>query len=469
MAVDLRDTYIDPARSEYRKMLENLQSNILKPHGRKESDHLLVRFAAGPETVRAWIREFARREVTSARKQLDETGNYHDHGTRGGLVGGFALSAAGYGALGLLPEDFGGSGQSFREGMKRRAFSVIARNRDPPSNEWEGPYQGDIHALVSLSHDSADELAAKTREVSEGLRAIAEVLTIERGTVLRNARGDPIEHFGYVDSRSQPLFLQADLDAEKEAGVDAWDPSAPLALVLVDDPFTSEEDSFGSFLVFRKLQQDVVNFNAGVKDLATRLAADEALAGALVVGRFKDGTPVTLRPWDGLGPVNNFEYRAHDGVGNRCPFHAHIRKANQRGANPFLNSEEERSHRIVRRGVPYGVRPTTSSSVSAGATANGEVGLLFQAFQGDIARQFEFIQRTWVDNPNFPELLLFPGLNTGDDALIGQHPRAAQKWPRTWGRSGRFLDRLRFNFGDYVRLRGGEYFFAPSLSFLKNL
>src|SRR5712691_4961614 len=75
MAVDLRDTYIDPARSEYRKMLENLQSNILKPHGRKESDHLLVRFAAGPETVRAWIREFARREVTSARKQLDETGN----------------------------------------------------------------------------------------------------------------------------------------------------------------------------------------------------------------------------------------------------------------------------------------------------------------------------------------------------------------------------------------------------------
>jgi len=91
------------------------------------------------------------------------------------------------------------------------------------------------------------------------------------------------------------------------------------------------------------------------------------------------------------------------------------------------------------------------------------------AFQSDIARQFEFIQRTWVDNPNFPELLLLPGLNTGDDALIGQHPRAAQKWPRTWGRSGRFVDRPRFNFGDYVRLRGGEYFFTPSLSSLKNL
>src|SRR5437667_54621 len=376
MAVDLRDTNIDPARPEYRKMLENLQSNILKPHGRKESNHLVLRFAAGPETIRGWIREFARREVTSAQKQLEETGTYHDHGTRGGLVASLALSAAGYRALGLLPEDFGDPGRAFRGGMKRRSFSLLARNRDP---------------------------------------------------------------------------------------------SAPLGLVLVDDPFTSEEDCFGSYLVFRKLQQDVENFNAGVKDLATRLGADEALAGALVVGRFKDGTPVTLRPWDGLGAVNNFEYLAHDRVGNRCPFHAHIRKANQRGANPVLNPEEERTHRIVRRGIPYGVRPAPPGGASADPAAAGEVGLLFQAFQGDIARQFGFIQRKWVDSPNFPEPLLFPGLKTGADPLIGQHPRAAQRWPRTWGRSGRFLDRLRFNFGDYVRLRGGEYFFTPSLSFLKNL
>src|SRR5437667_11470753 len=159
MAVDLRDTNIDPARPEYRKMLENLQSNILKPHGRKESDHVVVRFTSPPEGICAWIREFARREVTSARKQLDETGTYHDHGTRGGLVASFALSAKGYTALGLLPEDFDGSGQSFRNGMKLRAFSLIARNRDPPPNEWEAPYQGDIHALVSLSPDSSDALA----------------------------------------------------------------------------------------------------------------------------------------------------------------------------------------------------------------------------------------------------------------------------------------------------------------------
>jgi len=458
MAVDLRETNIDPTRPEYRRMLDNLQSNILKPHGRQESDHLFLRFTARQDGVRTWIGGFARREVTSARKQLEETNGFHDHGTRGGLVAGFALSAKGYQALGLVPQDFGGSGQAFRNGMKHRAFSLIARNRDPLPAEWETSYHGDIHALVSLANDSADALQAKTQEVSETLRGIADVLTVERGTVLRNAKGEPIEHFGYIDARSQPLFLKGEIDRETEAGVDAWDPSAPLGLVLIDDPFTNEEDSFGSFLVFRKLQQDVAGFNAGVKALATSLSTDEALAGALVVGRFKDGTPVTQRPWDGLGAVNNFTYLPQDRVGNRCPFHAHIRKANQRGANPALNDEEERSRRIVRRGIPYGVRPPVD-----------EKGLLFLCFQSDIARQFEFIQRAWVDNPNFPEFLLLRGLNTGDDALIGQHPRASQKWPRQWGQSGRFLGRTTFNFGGYVRLRGGEYFFAPSLSFLKNL
>jgi Dyp-type peroxidase family len=458
MAVDLRDTDIDPARPEYRRMLDNLQANILKPHGRKESDHLVLRFTGASDAVRAWIRGFARSDVTSARKQLDETTGLHDHGARAGLVGSLSLSAAGYHALGLIPEDFGAAGQVFRDGMKRRAFSLIARNRDPPPAEWEAPYQGEVHALVSLSHDAADGLEAKTREVSDGLRGIADVLTVERGTVLRNAKGEPIEHFGYVDARSQPLFLKGDLDQERQAGVDLWDPSAPLGLVLVDDPFTNEEDSFGSFLVFRKLHQDVAGFNSGVQALAASLAVDESLAGALVVGRFKDGTPVTQRPWDGLGAVNNFAYLPQDRVGNRCPFHAHIRKANQRGSNPLLTDEEERGRRIVRRGIPYGVRPPSPDK-----------GLLFTCFQCDIGRQFEFIQRSWSDNPNFPEFLLLSGLNTGDDALIGQHPRASQRWPREWGRSGRFLGRRTFNFGGYIRLRGGEYFFTPSLSFLKNL
>jgi Dyp-type peroxidase family len=468
MAVDLGRTDIDPSWPEFRRMLENLQANILKPHGRKESNLLVLRFTGEPKDVRAWIRRFAREEVTSMRHQLEETRAFRDQRTPGRVVASLALSAPGYAALGLDTMPFGAAGESFRNGMKHRPFSILAPNRDPVPSEWEKPYRRDVHALVSLSDDSADAVEGKTRQVTEDLRDIARVVTIERGTVLRNAKGEAIEPFGYIDARSQPLFLHDDLEAERRAGVDRWEPSAPLGLVLVDDPHTDEEDSFGSYLVFRKLRQDVDGFNAGVRALASRLSTNEALAGALVVGRFKDGTPVTQRPSDGLGAVNNFDYLREDRVGNRCPFHAHIRKANQRGANPLLSAAVERTQRIVRRGIPFGIRPAPDPGPEGGAAASRETGLLFLCFQADIGRQFEFIQRSWVDNPNFPEFLLLPGLNTGDDALIGQRPRATQRWPLEWGTSGRFLGRRTFNFGDYVRLRGGEYLFVPSLSSLRN-
>jgi len=458
VAVDLGETDIDPSDPKYRPMLENLQGNILKPHGRGEADHLFLRFTGGRDAVRAWIRRFAD-GVTSAREQLDAARAFRANGTSGGVFASIYLSSTGYRALGLDTAVFGASGQSFRNGMKRRSFSLLSRNRDPRSSEWEGPFQGAVDALLVFADDSTSTLAAKTREVSEGLDGVASVLTVERGTVLRNAKGESIEHFGYVDGRSQPLFLKGDIDRERRDGVDRWDPSAPLGLVLVDDPHTDAEDALGSYLVFRKLKQDVAAFNAQVSALARRLPVSEPLAGALVVGRFKDGTPVTLQATDGRGAINNFTYLPDDPIGNRCPFHGHIRKANQRGANRALSLEEERRRRIVRRGIPYGIRPPVS----------GEVGLLFQCFQSDIARQFEFIQRTWVDNPNFPEFRVIPGLNTGDDALIGQHPRAKQRWPRQWGKSGRFLGRRLFNFGGHVRLRGGEYFFAPSLPSLRGL
>jgi Dyp-type peroxidase family len=468
MPVDLEDTDIDPTLPKYRRLLANLQGNILKAHGRKESDHLLLRFTGAPDDARHWIRRFARDHVPSAQVQLDECEAYREKGTPGSPFASVALSAKGYEALGLVGDAFGSAGTSFRNGMKARPLSLLAPNRDPPVAEWEEPYRGDIHALIVVADDSAERVEAQARAVTASLEGLATVLAIERATVLRNAKGEPIEHFGYIDARSQPLFLKADLDAERAAGVDIWDPSAPLSLVLVDDPFTNEEDAFGSYLVFRKLAQDVDGFNAGVSSLASRIRVDEPLAGALVVGRFKDGTPVTLRPWDRLGAVNNFEYTQHDGAGNRCPFHAHIRKANQRGGNPLLSDGEERRRRIVRRGIPYGVRPAPAGSPGASVPSQ-EKGLLFMCFQANLARQFEFIQRTWVDNPNFPEFLLFSGLNTGDDSLIGQRPRAAQKWPLRWGRDDRFLGRERFDFGGYVRLRGGEYFFTPSLPFLKDL
>jgi Dyp-type peroxidase family len=469
MSISLEQTRIDPEDPQFQPLFANLQCNILKSHGRDCAVHIFLNFTSPRDEVKAWIRNFSSTHVTSAREQYRQTQEFKRNGTPGGLVGSLFLSAEGYRYLNLDVDRFDDNDDAFKEGMKHKDFDLLGRivdttNKDPQPDEWESGLQGVIHAMILLARDDRNTLETETFEVISDVGRFATVLTTEFGEVLRNdtlqanGKGQPIEHFGYVDGRSIPVFLKDDVDKEQAAGIDQWNPTANLSLVLIPDPHANVEDSFGSYFVFRKLEQNVEAFNLGIADLASKLGLDQKLAGAICVGRFKDGTPVTLQNTDGLGAVNNFEYKSADKAGNKCPAHAHIRKVNPRGTTPFTSSTSERNRRIVRRGIPYG-EANNQSPPRAG------VGLLFMCYQRDINEQFEFIQRTWADNPNFPKNLILP--ETGDDPLIGQDTdrNAAQNWPKTWGGSGR----RRVNFGGYVTLKGGEYFFAPSISFLKNI
>jgi deferrochelatase/peroxidase EfeB len=193
----------------------------------------------------------------------------------------------------------------------------------------------------------------------------------------------------YVDGRSQPLFLADDFRisggvraAERDGSpIGQWDPFEPLERVLRPDPFAPVADCLGSLVVFRKLEQNVRAFAAREQELADRLrlAGEERdRAGALIVGRFRDGTPVVVSPTGGWHPVhdNNFTYN-QDPLGRRCPMHAHIRKVNPRG--DVLRPKDvatDRLRRITRRGITYGQRgprpaisrPAASPGPSGGTT-----------------------------------------------------------------------------------------------------
>ncbi len=278
-------------------------------------------------------------------------------------------------------------------------------------------------------------------QVISSLDGIAKVF-IEHGRRLINNEGEDLEHFGYRDGISNPLFFTDEIKEKRGA---RYDLSAPLGLVLVEDPHAGEDGCYGSYLVFRKLKQNVRTFNTQVGKLSEYVnPGNPKLTGAQIVGRFKDGTPVTdfNSPQGSDADTNNFNFATDDG--RRCPVHAHIRKANPRDGR-------ERSRRIVRRGIPYG-KP-----------GDDEVGLLFMCYQSNIHDQFEFLQRVWVDNSNFP----VPG--TGDDPLIGQDKTAAdqQEWSIEYDSPG--AGKKAFDFGGHVTLKGGEYFFAPSLSFLQGI
>lgn len=372
---------------------------------------------------------------------------------------------------------------------------------DPPQTDFEDGYKDPakpVHAMVLLAADDPAELAATERGVTSELArgGLADVLAVERGINLRKQfypadgpDGVAVEHFGYVDGRSQPRFLTRTVEREdRRSGRSFWDSRAPLSIVLVPDVNGTPGTSFGSFIVYRKLEQNVREFRCAERKVAAELGMPLKLAGAMAVGRFKDGTPVVLQAADGTRPIpNDFNYDG-DPAAEKCPLHAHIRKTNPRlesvkFGGPFAQSvEEELGHRIARRGIPYG-GPLSDSEKPEELPSRG-VGLLFFCYQSDIWEQFEFIQRFWANNPLFLE----PGLGgaakpnypdaTGVDAVIGQiiagatdplipkPPEPPPQWPKVWDKP---TVPLKTDFAGFVTLKGGEYLFAPSKGFLESL
>lgn len=493
MAIDLTQpaTAVTTAPgSPYAGLFEKLQGNILKSHGRNVERHVFLKFTGDRAAVRAWIRGKIAPAILTAAQQFEQSHRRRDDPDfDGGFVTLFYLSAEGYRYLGFNPSAF--ESRAFRKGMKDQGDGLIedffsTGNKDPKPVRWEAGFRQTIHAMIQLGDDEEDEtrLLNALSLLRTEVAGLAEIVAVETGRALRRTvdrdlptqRVEPIEHFGYFDGISQPLFTREDLDryydVEKKGtrGAGNWDPSASLDLVLADDPFADEEDAFGSYFVYRKLYQNFGQFEDRVEACASATGRSAELAGAMAVGRFRDGTPVVDFDAPTADYKNDFVFKTLDPDGFKCPAHSHARKVNPRGTTPSTSDASERRRRIARRGIPYGKpMPEICDAVQTDPNPAAERGLLFMCFQANIEKQFEFIQRTWVDNPNFPDNVFNLPFrdDTGDDPLIGQDQNEKQRWPRQWGDSG--SGRKKFNFEAAVALKGGEYFFAPSKPFLERL
>lgn len=436
--------------------LKHVQGNILRPHGRNHAAHIFLHFNA-PEALKDWLHGLAA-DMTSAQQQLEESEQYRVSRQPGRVFKHIALSASGYAYLGY-PRDRrdGFTDSAFLSGMK----AAQHRLNDPPTAAWERGYRQDIHAMLLLANDQEHRLRREIATLCTTLKACAEICAIEYGHVLRNAQGKHVEHFGYVDGLSEPLFFERDMQRARQLGEQAtlWSTASP-DLVLVPDPYGAKENGrpvdSGSFLVFRKLEQYVRAFKAREQELAQALGPRRDYgtnAGALAVGRFKDGTPLALFPTDGH-PTNSFSYD-DDPEGAHCPLQAHIRKVNPRQSG---------TPRIVRRGIPYGDRqkgPQEEQSLEEYPQRG--VGLLFMCYQKSIVQQFEYLQMALANETHYPR-----SYEPGIDALIGQPGGSGvgkHRWPRQWGDPRERHTAL--DFSGFVSLRGGEYFFAPSISFLQ--
>lgn len=439
MSVNLNNsTAIDPEDGQYMRMLQNLQGNILKRHGRDHSVNVFLRFKSTPREVGGYLAKLVDNQVITSAWEQHERGKA-ERENAAEMFGNLFLTASGYSKLNLDPAKLPHPTKYFLNGMKDQ--HSLSELQDPKPETWEPKYQnGQIDAMIVLAHQRADILRKKEGEIIKELAEFADVLFTECGTVKRNPANQEIEPFGFTDSHSNPIFFSTDVPSSATN----WNPFASLSLVLVPDTLVQAEDCYGSYLVYRKLEQDVASFVVGVtklaKELGTKsgLPVDPQFVGAMVVGRFAaQGTPLTLSDKDNNPAANDFIYAQDAGL--RCPIFAHVRATNPRDAT---------ARRIVRRGIPYDQRQ------SPDGLPDEDVGLLFMCFQASIAEQFAYIQRQ---------------ANRMNDALIGQSPdalnAASRDWPTNWGKGG---TRLEFD-TNWVKLKGGEFFFAPSLPFLASL
>lgn len=506
MTVNLLMTNLDFGDRNLAGLYGSMQGNIIKSHGRDHSRHVFLRFTGPPAEARAWAGGFAER-VTSFAEQYRQTQKWKASGERSLFVN-FMLSATGYAALGI-PEAETPDDKAFRAGMKDLETEYDTRPRgdhrpvanplfdDPES--WEAPFRERIDALVILAYgrkdaaDGAEDLLdAEVAKLGDETAGLAEIVCVQTGHVIRNERGDVIEHFGHPDGIGNPVFMRPDLDRVRRAqgGFDRYDISAPLGLVLVRDPGGGTED-YGSYFVYRKLQQNIRGYRRKCAELAGLLNAaaaeqraksgeselaplefDADYVSALCVGRFKDGTPLSEQAVPGWTSLpNNFDYDL-DHRGRRCPFQAHVRTT-----NPRLDTRREFgapqnvefSRRIVRRGISYGPEDLDPAEEWTDA------GLLFLSCQSSIEYQFIFMQHAWCNNQMFVEQ------GTGLDPICGVAPPGEapvpQKWPVRWGvplgsvagGADPSTPDVEYLFHDVVRMRGGEYFHAPSRNWLLGL
>jgi Dyp-type peroxidase family len=424
-------------------------------------------------------------------------------------------------------------GDAFRLGLAKRSL-LLGDPSDPsaegnPAKWIVGGSKGELDALIIVAGDKQDVVKARSDEVRKRLEAASLVETyLETGAVRHDKGMKGHEHFGFDDGVSQPgIRGRASEDAtdfitdrhvassETPAawlyGYPGQDLVWPGEFVLgypatspdplvpgPPAPAVPEWTRNGSFLVFRRLRQDVGLFWRTMKQEAGRLAkkegfkdlTDEHLA-SLLVGRWPSGAPVNRTsdkdiPDLGKSTVANNHFRFDsdtlvlqllpherddfpmakaDPSGLTCPWAAHIKKVNTRDSGSDMGARDSTyKRRVLRVGIPFGQPLADKYAQPKDDPEDGNRGLLFLCIQSSIEEQFEFLCSRWANDPARPKM---PG---GHDFVIGQNSAPGEQIVRKCTLFGSDFSAAEVTTDkQWVIPTGGGYFFLPAISALRDV
>lgn len=477
---------------------DDIQAMVRSGFGRLTEVMFLLLRVADPTAARSWL---GRAPVT----MVADLAQHRE------TVLQVALTAQGLAALGLDEPVLRGFSQEFLDGMGEEARARrLGDVDDNAPARWEWGKPGDEPHVLVLLYAEPGKLA--------GWRDTVETVAFRTGfgVIAEFPCSGPVdrEPFGFADGISQPTLdwsgaRTPGTDADLEYGnlIAAGEfllgypneyghytprpvlmPGVPGAGALAeapDQPGGRDLGRNGSYLVLRQLEQDVPGFwrfmaaqnsALGMVGLAETLVGRGINGAPRIAGARRAIAGVTAK----AHALNGFTYE-DDPEGLGCPFGAHIRRANPRtGDMPGgrqgalsqlvtllgLRKDDPRDdvvaasrfHRLLRRGRRYGPELSPEQAVAADAV-EAPRGLQFICLNANISRQFEFVQNAWIQGPHFA------GLDGETDPLLGTRgarlgggPAERFSAPQAGGPC--LVVR---GLPQFVTLRGGGYFFLPSL------
>jgi Dyp-type peroxidase family len=404
------------------------------------------------------------------------------------------ITLAGLRRLGLDDAEVEAFPEAFVQGMAARA-GLLGDRHDNHPERWRTPLRhagsgeahdridlAAVHVVVYVRINGLDASLPLWKPSQPGHPLSGEIARLERlvpGAALLaveplrrlyrepEARQGVHEHFGFADGNGQP-----------GVGLEPSPPdypgnNQPFGEFLLGHPgrgdVEADPDAPGlpgralpawlhnsSFLVLRKYRQWPDRFDAMLRRAEAETGLGTEVVAAELMGRDRQGRPL-VRPGSNS---NRFTYLA-DPDGRRCPLHAHVRRANPRRLQHEMVAGE-REPRILRRSVSYGPRSDEDGP-------DAERGLMFMAFNADIAEQFEVVQR-WLAGGHATHT------SSGIACPIVGVPEPGRPRRYEFEHAGR-LARITLDgegplLGDaqpLVRLEWGAYWLAPSLSAIDHL
>ena len=427
-------TAVTATGADIEHILQSTQGHILEKHRRDHVWNVLLRFNPGCQIASLLAALPTVCSIPSASDLRTERDVIIEQLNAGvapktrGAVCFLGLTATGCRQIG---GNLAGFSIPFQDGAQSRVTAKLGSNAEL----WDGYWKGDpFHAILVCCAESTNDLVALLAKLQQHFGNCADMI-LEKGAVIRRQgvgarKGYAIEHFGFADGISQPS-LKTDGNPPP-AYHSGYNPEAALNTILIRDPLLRNDCAFGSYMAYLKIEQNVDRFNQVAVGFGRTPSPPDsgltqaALGAALLIGRHRDGTPLI-----GGGPDDNDFSRQLDRNGINWPFASHICKMNPRDS---VNRTF-----IIRRGITY--------------DDGSSKGLLFQSFQADLEFQFELLVSTWARDPNHPVA------GSGSDSLAVTMPsQKGSSGSTSWASPG---------VSDVVTLRGGEYFYFPSIPAIK--